>query len=353
MISLKDKTIKEIESTVGLSRSVIYKLKDDKVFDALNMKLKTNERARLVFDDNDINNLWLIKFYKDMGYTHKQIRELFENPNFDRTAALNKQISYLENQVEYYQKLLKVAKDIVDIGVTPATLKRGMPDDITYYQMLDIVYLIGASCPDENNELAKEFFNEDKCKSILDTIDKINDCRNSGNSAESDAVQKYVSELQSELSGYLSDSNYAFHSFALGFSSGTEASKDIDNYFGEGTSEYIYQACDYHYRNRNDSTSFDRILAETLTQIIILASKNNPPESSVVQEEIKKLYDYFLAMKFINENDRKQAMSSMIINAVVLNPEIKRVGQQAIDMIASYCKKALEKFFSDISGNGS
>ena len=108
MISLKDKTIKEIESTVGLSRSVIYKLKDDKVFDALNMKLKTNERARLVFDDNDINNLWLIKFYKDMGYTHKQIRELFENPNFDRTAALNKQISYLENQVEYYQKLLLV-----------------------------------------------------------------------------------------------------------------------------------------------------------------------------------------------------------------------------------------------------
>ena len=79
MISLKDKTIKEIESTVGLSRSVIYKLKDDKVFDALNMKLKTNERARLVFDDNDINNLWLIKFYKDMGYTHKQIRELFES----------------------------------------------------------------------------------------------------------------------------------------------------------------------------------------------------------------------------------------------------------------------------------
>ena len=73
MISLKDKTIKEIESTVGLSRSVIYKLKDDKVFDALNMKLKTNERARLVFDDNDINNLWLIKFYKDMGYTHNDV----------------------------------------------------------------------------------------------------------------------------------------------------------------------------------------------------------------------------------------------------------------------------------------
>ena len=70
---MKDKTIKEIESTVGLSRSVIYKLKDDKVFDALNMKLKTNERARLVFDDNDINNLWLIKFYKDMGYTHNDV----------------------------------------------------------------------------------------------------------------------------------------------------------------------------------------------------------------------------------------------------------------------------------------
>lgn len=58
-------------------------------------------------------------------------------------------------------------------------------------------------------------------------------------------------------------------------------------------------------------------------------------------------------MKFIDENDRKQAMFSMIINAVVLNPEIIRLGQQVLDMLTLYCKMALEKFFSDISENGS
>lgn len=345
------KKIKDIEKTVGLSRSMIYKLRDDRVFDALKMKLKTNDRGRLIFDDNDINNLWVIKFYKDMGYTHKKLKDVFSNPEYDRTTALKEQIAYLEEKVGYYQKLLKVAKDIVEIGVTPETLRRGLPKNITFNEMLDLVNSMAISSS-EPEDLTDSNFDEEKIKNILNIIDKINSCRIKGIAFDSDEVQEYVSDIHNELSEYLSDSNYAFNSFAIGFAPDTETARDIDAYFESGTSEFVYQACDYYFQNRDGTLSFDAVLAEGLQNIMILASQNFAPESTETQSEIKKIYEYFNAMKFVPESNRRQVLFTTISQLISMNPELNRLGKQVIEIVNLYFKMAIEKFLSEIDNGG-
>ena len=79
------KTITDAAKIVGLSRRVIQEYEKDGI--AIKPKQK-NKYGYLIYDDVTIDRLWQIRFYRELGYDKRAIKAVFDNPDYDHTAAL-------------------------------------------------------------------------------------------------------------------------------------------------------------------------------------------------------------------------------------------------------------------------
>ena len=100
------RTITDAAKIVGLSRRVIQEYEKDGV--AIKPSQK-NKYGYLIYDDTTIDRLWQIRFYRELGYDKRAIKAVFDDPDYDYTAALEAQVKLLEKKKLEIENLIGVA----------------------------------------------------------------------------------------------------------------------------------------------------------------------------------------------------------------------------------------------------
>ena len=106
------KTVHEVSGLAGVSiRTLQY-------YDRIGL-LRPAERTESgyrLYDDTDLEKLQQILLFRELEFPLKAIKRIMDNPDFDRSRALEQQIALLTLKKEHLENLIELARGIKETG---------------------------------------------------------------------------------------------------------------------------------------------------------------------------------------------------------------------------------------------
>ena len=108
-------TIHEVSRLAGVSVRTLHH------YDAIGLLLPTalTEAGYRLYDDTALARLQSILLFRELEFPLKDIKRILDDPNFDKSAALEDQIKLLELRRKQLGKLIALARETLKTGVTP------------------------------------------------------------------------------------------------------------------------------------------------------------------------------------------------------------------------------------------
>ena len=113
------KTVTKAADIVGLTVRMIQE------YEKYGVAIKPTERNKygyLMYDDDAIDRLWQIRFYRELGYDKKAIKAVFDDPCYDFSTTLETQVKQLEQKRQEIDNLINIANLMKETGLTPKAL---------------------------------------------------------------------------------------------------------------------------------------------------------------------------------------------------------------------------------------
>lgn len=233
-------TVNEVSKLTGVSiRTLQY-------YDSIGLlkPSRYTESGYRLYDDTSLERLQQILLFRELEFSLKEIKEIMDAPNFDRTKALEQQIEMLTLKREHLDNLIHFALGIKMLGV------RHM--DFTAFDTRKL---------DEYSKRAREQWGktreykefEEKAKNWTDheQKDMVNDFMRIfaefGQMKELSPSDEKVQAQVKKLKGYITEHFYECSEEILSclgkmYSGGGEFTENIDAVGGAGTAEFTDQA---------------------------------------------------------------------------------------------------------------
>lgn len=106
-------TVHEVSKISGVSIRALHHYDNIGLLPATEV---TNAGYRM-YDDTALERLQHILLFKELEFSLKEIKDILDSPDFDRSKALEQQIHLLELRKEHLQNLIDLAWGIKSIGV--------------------------------------------------------------------------------------------------------------------------------------------------------------------------------------------------------------------------------------------
>ena len=235
------KTVHEVSQLAGISVRTLHH------YDAIGLltPTTTTEAGYRLYDDDALERLQCILFFKELEFPLKDIKEILDSPNFERSKALEQQIELLTMKKEHLENLINLARGIQTTGVKKimdfkAFDTKKMDD---YAKQAKESYG-STTAYKEFEEKSKERTKEDEkslgigMMNIFAEIGKMLSLEPSD-----EAVQAKVAELRAYITEHFYNCTPEILS-GLGqmYAAGGEMTENINNYAGEGTAEFTAEA---------------------------------------------------------------------------------------------------------------
>ncbi|MBE5881658.1 MAG: MerR family transcriptional regulator [Lachnospiraceae bacterium] len=107
------KTVNEVSKLTGVSIRTLH------YYDEIGLLHPTEvtEAGYRLYDDTALERLQHIMLFRELEFPLKEIKEIVDNPNFDRSKALEQQIKLLTLKKEHIENLIIYARGIHLMGV--------------------------------------------------------------------------------------------------------------------------------------------------------------------------------------------------------------------------------------------
>ena len=288
------KTLNEVVALVGMTRRVIQEYEQYEPGGIAVRPTEKNERGQLLYNDSEIERLWQIRFYRELGYDKHQIRAIFADPGYNKYDAIASQIKSLERKRDELTDLITIAKQMNEIGLSPASYHSVFSDEpnLTYNGILSLANVSFNAFPFEEYLLYSVERSDSELDDLFDIVDTISDLQDSGEETSSASVQQQIKELQILLCRDVSDSIIVFGWSSIQFAPGSYFAEEIDSIWGDGTSHFIYDAIQT-YCSITEGNSTDKLLIEGFANIVTLAKQKFSFKSDEVQHELSKVHSFF------------------------------------------------------------
>lgn len=302
------KKLSEVEKIVGMSRRVIQEYEKDHISPKPNTK---NKYGHLLYDEQTIEGLCRIRFYRDLGYNKEQIKTILADN--DSQNAVTSQIDVLERKKEKIEAAIAVAKMSDRLGLSPTNVWSSLP--FTKAMSYDMLFsMLGSICgainDKESAESCTETLTEEDYDALFECIEKISESFGQGLPYVDKTVQDNVEGLHHIASKALSESIIFFSICNLWLAPETELSEEFDGLFGKGFSEYLLSAV-RNYCIAGADNPADRVINDALKSIEDLKRKNFAPASEEVQNEVRKLYDFYVNIAAITPDTRLKLLNDL------------------------------------------
>jgi len=243
-------TIHEVSKLAGVSiRTLQYY---DKI-DLLHPSGHSDAGYRL-YDDTDLERLQHILLFREMEFPLKDIKAILNSPDFDREKALEQQIELLKLKKEHIDNLMNFALGIKLLGVKNMDFKafdRSKLDE--YSKQAKELY----SNTPEYNEMEEKQNNRsaDDDKLLADRFMLL--FKEAGGLKECGAASSEAQDLVKRIQNFITENLYTCSNKILRglgkiYSGGGEITKNIDEYGGEGTAEFVARAIEIYCKKYDE-----------------------------------------------------------------------------------------------------
>ena len=228
-------TIHEVSKLAGVSiRTLQY-------YDKIGLLHPTGytDAGYRLYDDADLERLQHILLFRELEFPLKDIKAIINSPDFDRSTALEQQIELLRLKKEHIENLMNFALGIKLLGVKHMDFKA-----------------FDRSKLDEYSRQAKELYgNTPEYKEMNRTKEEDNILadrfmllfKEAGEMRNTDPASPEAQDLVKRIQAYITENMYTCSNKILRglgkmYSGGGDFTKNIDEYGGEGTAEFVDNA---------------------------------------------------------------------------------------------------------------
>ena len=197
-----------------------------------------------LYDDADLERLQHILLFRELEFPLKDIRDILNSPDFDRSRALEQQIELLRLKKEHIENLMNFALGIKMMGVKHMDFKafdRSKLDE--YSRQAKELY---GNTP-EYKELEEKQKNRTKEEDNLLADRFMLFFKEAGEMKDKDPASPEAQDLVKRIQDYITENLYTCTNKILRglgkmYSGGGDFTKNIDAYGGKGTAVFVDNA---------------------------------------------------------------------------------------------------------------
>ena len=235
------RTVHEVSKLTGVSiRTLQYY---DKI--GLLHPAEYTESGYRLYDDTAMEKLQQILLFRELEFPLKDIKQIIESPDFNKSKALEQQIALLTLKKEHIENLIDLARGLKAMGVNH--LMDFEPFDTSKIDE----YAAQAKASWGKTPEYQEYEEKSKGRTVeedamlseqmMGIFTEIGAIRSEDPSVS--AAQALVKKLQDFITEhYYTCSDEILYSLGMMYAGGGDFTTGIDKHAGEGTAEFAYQA---------------------------------------------------------------------------------------------------------------
>lgn len=238
------KTVKEVSNLTGVSVRTLHH------YDAIGLlhPTKVTEAGYRLYDEDALEQLYLIIIYRELGIPLKQIRAILEAPDFDRNRVLADQIALMQKQKEKLENRIALASFLKLTGVKYMEFKDFDQKKIDDYSAQAKV-LWGKTDAYKEYECKSKGRSKETSKALGDDLmqlfAEVGTLRDLA--PESEKVQNWVRQLQDFITThYYTCTKPILQNLGEMYAGGGSMTENIDAAGGKGTGAFAKKAIDFY-----------------------------------------------------------------------------------------------------------
>ena len=239
-------TVNEVSKLAGVSiRTLQY-------YDKIGLLHPTGhtDAGYRLYDDTDLERLQHILLFRELEFSLKDIASIINSPDFDRSKALEQQIEMLKLKRDHIENLMNFALGIKLLGVKHMDFKafdRSKLDE--YSRQAKDMY---KESP-EYKEMEEKSKNRTKEEEGILADRFMLLFKEAGTLKDKDPASPEAQDLVKRIQDFITENLYTCSKKILSglgkmYSGGGDFTKNIDEYGGEGTAEFIDKAIQIYCR---------------------------------------------------------------------------------------------------------
>ena len=205
------------------------------------------------YDENSLLRMQEILFYRELDFSLKSILEILSSPDYDKQKALAEQRKLLELKKERLERIIEALDDATKGKVTMTAF------DNNDYETARKQYEVEAKQRWGETEAYKEHaektakYTKDKWQDVNDGLNavftKFAECKQNGNTANSEEAQALVKELQNYITeNYYTCTKEILAGLGQMYAADERFKTNIDK-IGDGTAEFVSKAIESYTNN--------------------------------------------------------------------------------------------------------
>lgn len=345
------KTLNEVCNITGLSRRMIQEFEK---FGLSETPKHKNKYGHLLYSDEEIDRLWQLRFYKELGYSKSKMKEILYDPNYDKKSALKIQIKQLENKRDTIDSMINVANNMLDLGISSYT-RNIIPDYFVKDNFDDSLNLFNLFSKfdfqenDFNLDVSYESsLIEEDMNSVFDIISLIMSLSFSHFTPGSKKVQGLLENLFDIFKKYISPSIFTYDIFfRLVITADLE--EEIDDCFGKGKSAFLFEAHSLFVKN-NIHNEYDKIWMKSFDLICKYYKEGYNYNSNEVQKEIPNLLKSVNDTKLFTEKG-KLKITIYLANILKEFRKLDSYNDDKIIKIYMFLSNSIDYYIGKINDN--
>lgn len=233
-------TVNEVSKLTGVSvRTLQY-------YDRIGLlkPAEYTESGYRLYGEGELEKLHQILLFKALEFPLKEIADIINSPDFDKTKALKQQIELLELKKEHIENLITLARGLKAIGVKKLDFTAFDTKKIDEYSKRAKEQLGSTPQYKEFKERSAKWKGNDE-KILMDSLMQI--FVRFGQLKDLDPGSKEAQDQVRTLKKFITDNMYTctddiLYGLARWYVGGGEVAQNIDEAGGEGTAEFVYKA---------------------------------------------------------------------------------------------------------------
>ena len=238
------RTVHEVSELVGVSiRTLQYY---DKI--GLFHPSEYTESGYRLYDDTDLERMQQILLFRELEFPLKDIKKIINNPDFDKSKALEQQIELLTLKKEHIENLIILARGIKLKGIRTMDFKAFDTKKIDEYAAQAKAYWGNTKEYKEFDEKSKTRTMDEEQKlfgKLIDLFIEFGTIKDQ--KPESEKAQSQVRKLQDFItSNFYTCDNKILAELGKAYGGGGEFTRNINDAAGEGTAEFAATAIEVY-----------------------------------------------------------------------------------------------------------
>lgn len=280
----------EVKEIVGLSRRAIQEY--EKAGLAYKPTIKNNY-GYLLYDTPEIERLWQLRFYKELGYTIPEIKKIFGNKAYIDETELEQVVQELIKKREDIDNLINIARAMKEKGVGFNAIRNTISDENVaaddVFELMGTFLNLAFSVDEKDCNL--DILSDEDMDIMFDITDRIMDLQEAGKDFKGSEVQSEVVQLHDIIAKGLSKSIMILESSLMYIEPDSKMAEEFAEIYDKEKVDFLRNALKY-YCKENEDNETDREVNEALENIAALGRQKYTVNSSEVQAEVKRIHNF-------------------------------------------------------------